>query len=97
MRDAFVQRSVPSRAKTAGGREDATQHNKKPFEFETNKSVRARKNVVWGIFRGMVICRPRKIKSVVFKVGGERGERTSATTNGGREDATQHNKALFES
>ena len=96
-RDDPVQRCVPSRPKRKGGKRDATQHNKTPFESETNKAVRARENGVRGICRGTVICRPRKLKSVVFYDGASGGERTSATTNGGREDATQHNKALFES
>ena len=56
---ASVQRSVPSRSKTTGGREDATQHNKTPFESETNRALRTRENGVWGICRGTVICRSR--------------------------------------
>jgi hypothetical protein len=65
-RDDPVQRCVPSRPKRKGGKRDATQHNKTPFESETNKAVRARENGVRGICRGTVICRPRKLKAVVF-------------------------------
>ena len=56
-RDDPVQRCVPSRPKRKGGKRDATQHNKTPFESETNKAIRARENGVRGICRGTVICR----------------------------------------
>ena len=56
-RDDPVQRCVPSRPKRKGGKRDATQHNKTPFESETNKAIRARENGVRGICRGTVILK----------------------------------------
>ena len=78
-RDDPVQRCVPSRPKRKGGKRDATQHNKTPFESETNKAIRARENGVRGICRGTVICRPRKKKSVVRREGGRRAKAREGT------------------
>ena len=89
-RDDPVQRCVPSRPKRKGGKRDATQHNKTPFESETNKAVRARENGVRGICRGTVICPPTEIKIGCFFVTGRAGVsgRAQRPTEG---EKMQHN------
>ena len=39
---------------------------------DTDKAIRVREDEDWGGCKGMVICRPRNKKSVVFGEGGKR-------------------------